>query len=136
MEDNTTPLRSNHPVLSALNEQIDQLLGQIAKLQADYASLDSRYAKEIMARQTYAESLKETFVSAIQSGYDKETIVHLAYELDVELTERKTYTVQVEFQVEAIVEIGEDLEAYELDFTVEGSNIEDYSFEVSGIDEN
>ena len=25
MEDNTTPLRSNHPVLSALNEQVDKL---------------------------------------------------------------------------------------------------------------
>ena len=84
-------------------------------------------------RETYTQ---EAFVSAIECGYDKETITHLAYELDVELTQTKTYTVQVEFQVEAIVEIGEELDVHSLDFSMSGDNIQDYSYDVASIDEN
>ena len=120
---------SNHPVLTNLKEQI-------AKLQAEYETLDSRYAREVRARQDRETYTQEAFVSAIESGYDKETIVHLAYELDVELTQTKTYTVQVEFQVEAIVEIGEELDVHSLDFSMSGDNIQDYSYDVASIDEN
>ena len=120
---------SNHPVLTNLKEQI-------AKLQAEYELLDSRYAREIRARQDRETYTQEAFVSAIECGYDKETITHLAYELDVELTQTKTYTVQVEFQVEAIVEIGEELDVHSLDFSMSGDNIQDYSYDVASIDEN
>lgn len=133
--ENTTP-ESNHPVLTALNGKIQELLAQLAKLQTDYELLDSRYAKEVRARQDQETYTKEAFASAIQSGYDKETITHLAYELDIDLTETKTYTVQVEFQVEALVDLGEELEAYTLDAHITGDNIQDYTYEITSIDEN
>lgn len=120
---------SNHPVLANLKEQI-------AKLQADYETLDSRYAREVRARQDRETYTKEALVSAIQSGYDKETITYLAYELDIDLTEVKVYTVQVEFQVEATVDLGEELEAYTLDAEISGVNVNDYTYEITGIDEN
>ena len=140
--ENTQPENDNpvvsikHPVLAQLNARIAELETQLSKLQAEYETLDSRYAREIRARQDRETYTQEAFVSAIECGYDKETIVHLAYELDVELTQTKTYTVQVEFQVEAIVEIGEELDVHSLDFSMSGDNIQDYSYDVASIDEN
>ncbi len=119
---------SKHPVLTALNSKIEELLAQLTKLQADYETLDSRYAREVRARQDRETYTQEAFVSAIQSGYDKETIVHLAYELDIDLTERKTYTVQAEFQVEVVVEIDEDFDANDIDFDLSHEDIRDYTF--------
>lgn len=118
--ENTQP-ESSHPVLTNLKEQI-------AKLQADYEMLDSRYAREVRARQDRETYTREAFVSAIHSGYDKETIVYLAYELDIDLTEVKTYTVQAEFQVEVIVDLGEDFDADEIDFDLTHENLQDYTF--------
>ena len=123
------PETSNHPVLTNLKTRI-------AELEAQNAKLDQRLAMEIRATQDRETYTQEAFVSAIECGYDKETIVHLAYELDVELTQTKTYTVQVEFQVEAIVEIGEELDVHSLDFSMSGDNIQDYSYDVASIDEN
>lgn len=140
--ENTQPENDNpvvsikHPVLAQLNARIAELETQLSKLQAEYETLDSRYAREIRARQDRETYTQEAFVSAIECGYDKETITHLAYELDVELTQTKTYTVQVEFQVEAIVELGEELEAYTLDAHITGDNIQDFTYEITGIDEN
>jgi hypothetical protein len=119
---------SKHPVLTALNGKIEELLAQLAKLQADYELLDSRYAREVRARQDRETYTQEAFVSAIQNGYDKETVVHLAYELDIDLTESKTYTVQAEFQVEVLVEIGEDFDFDELDFDLTHEHLQDYTF--------
>lgn len=133
--ENTTP-ESKHPVLTDYRERIAELDTLLAKLQADYANLDVRYANEVRARHTYADSIKEVFVQTIRDDYDKETVVYLAEQLDIELKETKTYTVQVEFQVEVEVEIGEELEAYELDAEISGDSIQDYSFEITGIDEN
>jgi len=120
---------SNHPVLTNLKTRITEL-------EALNTKLDQRLATEIRGSQDRETYTKEAFVSAIQSGYDKETITHLAYELDIDLTELKTYTIQVEFQVEAIVDLGEELEAHSLDFSMSGDNIEDYSYEVASIEEN
>jgi len=119
---------SKHPVLTALNGKIEELLAQLAKLQADYELLDSRYAREVRARQDRETYTQEAFVSAIQNGYDKETIVHLAYELDIDLTEIKTYTIQAEFQVEAIVNVGEEFDADEIDFHLSHESLQDYTF--------
>ena len=119
---------SKHPVLTALNGKIEELVAQLTKLQADYEHLDSKYAREVRARQDRQTYTQEAFVSAIQSGYDKETIVHLAYELDIDLTEVKTYTIQAEFQVEAIVDVGEDFDANDIDFHLSHENLQDYTF--------
>ena len=133
--ENTQPENDN-PVVSIKHPVLAQLNARIAELEAQNAKLDQRLAMEIRATQDRETYTQEAFVSAIECGYDKETITHLAYELDVELTQTKTYTVQVEFQVEAIVDLGEELEAYTLDFSMSGDNIQDYSYEVASIDEN
>lgn len=123
------PETSNHPVLTNLKTRITEL-------EALNAKLDQRLAIEFRSRQDRETYTQEAFVSAIESGYDKETITHLAYELDIDLTQVKTYTVQVEFQVEAIVDLGEELDVHSLDFSMSGDNIQDYSYEVASIDEN
>ena len=133
--ENTQPENDN-PVVSIKHPVLAQLNARIAELEAQNAKLDQRLAMEIRATQDRETYTQEAFVSAIECGYDKETITHLAYELDVELTQTKTYTIQVEFQVEAIVDLGEELEAYTLDFSMSGDNIQDYSYDVASIDEN
>ena len=133
--ENTQPENDN-PVVSIKHPVLAQLNARIAELEAQNAKLDQRLAMEIRATQDRETYTQEAFVSAIECGYDKETITHLAYELDVELTQTKTYTVQVEFQVEAIVEIGEELDVHSLDFSMSGDNIQDYSYDVASIDEN
>ena len=133
--ENTQP-ENDKPVVSIKHPVLTQLNTRIAELEAQNAKLDKMLSNEVRARQDRETYTQEAFVSAIESGYDKETITHLAYELDIDLTQVKTYTIQVEFQVEAIVDLGEELEAYTLDFSMSGDNIQDYSYDVASIDEN
>ena len=112
---------SNHPVLTKLKEQI-------AKLQADYELLDSRYAREVRAREDKDTYLNETLINALDNGYDRETIFYVANELDVSLTQLKTFVVQAEFQVEVIMPIDEEFDADDLDFTLNHEHLEDYTF--------
>jgi len=119
---------SKHPVLTALNGKIEELLAQLAKLQADYELLDSRYAREVRARQDHETYLNETLMNAIENGYDRETIFYVANELDVSLTQLKTFVVQAEFQVEVIMPIDEEFDADDLDFTLSHENLNDYTF--------
>ena len=124
---------NQHPVLANYKEKI-------ADLELQVSVLDKMLAAEIRGRESasnaYKEQVKEALLYWLSLGHNKDNVVYLAEQLDIELTEIKTYTVQVEFQVEVEVEIGEELEAYELSFDVSGNNIEDYSYEVSSIDEN
>ena len=119
---------SKHPVLTALNDKIELLLAQITKLQADYETLDSRYAREVRARQDQETYLTETLMNAIENDYDRETIFYVANELDVSLTQTKTFVVQAEFQVEVILPVDEDFDPDDLDFTLSHESLNDYTF--------
>ena len=119
---------SKHPVLTALNGKIEELLAQLAKLQADYELLDSRYAREVRARQDHETYLNETLMNAIENEYDRETIFYIANELDVSLTKTKTFVVQAEFQVEVILPVDEDFDPDELDFDLTHEHLADYTF--------
>jgi len=135
MEENTTP--SQHPVLAQLNERIAELTNETEINKATIKDLHQRLqlkAKEVFDKATY---LNETLINAIENGYDRETVFYIANELDVELVQTKTYTVQVEFEVEVKLPLDEEFDASDVDYSLYHEHIEDYTFTgVISSDEN
>jgi len=131
MENNT------HPVLAQINERLAELTNENATLVAKVKDLNERLqlkAKEVFDKATY---LNETLMNAIENGYDRETVFYIANELDVELVQTKTYTIQVEFEVEVKLPIDEEFDASDVDYSLYHEHIEDYTFTgVISSDEN
>jgi len=119
---------NQHPVLTAYRERIVELEARLTKLQADYDLLDTRYAKEVRATQDKDTYLNETLMNALENEYDRDTIFYIANELDVSLTQLKTFVVQAEFQVEVILPVDETFDADDLDFTLSHDYLNDYTF--------
>ena len=126
MEENTTP--NQHPVLAQINERLAELVNDKGILEAKVKDLQERLqlkAKEVFDKATY---LNETLMNAIENDYDRDTILYIANELDVELVQKKTYTIQVEFEVEVSLPIDEDFDASDVDYSLYHEHIEDYTF--------
>ena len=129
MENNTTP---KHPVLIALTtkfaEENKVLTDTIATLEAKVKDLQERLqlkAKEVFDKHEY---LSQVLMNAIENEYDRDTIFYIANELDVELVQKKTYTIQVEFEVEVSLPIDEKFDASDVDYSLYHEHIEDYTF--------
>jgi hypothetical protein len=129
MEDNTTP---KHPVLIALTtkfaEENKVLSDTIATLEAKVKDLQERLqlkAKEVFDKHEY---LNQVLMNAVENEYDRDTIFYIANELDVELVQKKTYTIQVEFEVEVSLPIDEEFDASDVDYSLYHEHIEDYTF--------
>jgi len=133
--ENPTP--NQHPVLSQLTERIAELTNETETNKATIKDLHQRLqlkAKEVFDKATY---LNETLINAIENGYDRETVFYIANELDVELVQTKTYTVQVEFEVEVKLPLDEEFDASDVDYSLYHEHIEDYTFTgVISSDEN
>jgi hypothetical protein len=124
--ENPTP--SQHPVLAQLTERIAELTNDKGILEAKVKDLKERLqlkSKEVFDKATY---LNETLMNAIENGYDRETVFYVANELDVELVQTKTYTIQVEFEVEVKLPIDEKFDASDVDYSLYHEHIEDYTF--------
>ena len=104
MEDNTTPLRSNHPVLSALNEELARLTTE---------NKDLWQALGMMTRntETLEDWLKEALTNS-QIDFDTATEIAeifgftLTEEVEMELTFKvsATFTVPVGFDHDKLAE--------------------------------
>jgi len=133
--ENPTP--NQHPVLAQLTERIAELTNETEINKATIKDLHQRLqlkAKEVFDKATY---LNETLINAIENGYDRDTIFYIANELDVELVQTKTYTVQVEFEVEVKLPLDEEFDASDVDYSLYHEHIEDYTFTgVISSDEN
>jgi hypothetical protein len=103
LEDNTTPLRSNHPVLSALNEQVEKLTKE---------NKDLWQALGMMTRNVEAleDWLKEALTISGQIDFDTATEIAeifgftLTEEVEMELTFKvsATFTVPVGFDHDSL----------------------------------
>ena len=138
MEENTTP-ESKHPVLIALttkfaeenkvlSERIAELTNETEINKATIKDLHQRLqlkAKEVFDKHEY---LNQVLMNAVENDYDRDTIFYIANELDVELVQKKTYTIQVEFEVEVSLPIDEEFDASDVDYSLYHEHIEDYTF--------
>jgi hypothetical protein len=105
LEDNTTPLRSNHPVLSALNEQVD-------KLTADNKNLWEALGMMSRNVETLEDWLKEALTISGQIDFDTAQEIaeifgiSLTEEVEMELTFKvsATFTVPVGFDHDKLAE--------------------------------
>ncbi len=104
MEDNTTPLRSNHPVLSALNEQVEKLTKE---------NKDLWQALGMMTRNVEAlEHWVKEAITNSQIDFDTATEIAeifgftLTEEVEMELTFKvsATFTVPVGFDHDKLAE--------------------------------
>jgi hypothetical protein len=136
LEENTTP---KHPVLIALTtkfaeenkvltERIAELTNETEINKATIKDLHQRLqlkAKEVFDKHEY---LNQVLMNAVENEYDRDTIFYIANELDVELVQKKTYTIQVEFEVEVSLPIDEEFDASDVDYSLYHEHIEDYTF--------
>jgi DNA-binding CsgD family transcriptional regulator len=105
LEDNTTPLRSNHPVLSALNEQVE-------KLTADNKNLWEALGMMSRNVETLEDWLKEALTISGQIDFDTAQEIaeifgiSLTEEVEMELTFKvsATFTVPVGFDHDKLAE--------------------------------
>ena len=104
MEENTTPLRSNHPVLSALNEEV-------AKLTADNKNLWEALGMMSRNVETLEDWVKEAITNS-QIDFDTATEIAeifgftLTEEVEMELTFKvqATFTVPIGFDHDKLAE--------------------------------
>lgn len=134
---------SNHPVLTNLKSRIAELENDnsilhatIAKQNIDYDNLQT--AKYELGQRYIALTEKirvELLEVAGQYPHDKDIIADIANRLDADLTETKTYEVNVTFKVDVEMPFGTDEDPnfdWDFDFSVDSSNydIQDYSSDV------
>lgn len=130
-------MESNHPVLQQLKDKIVELTNETEINKATIKDLHQRLqlkAKEVFDKHEY---LNQVLMNAVENKYDRDTIFYIANELDVELVQTKTYTVQVEFEVEVKLPLDEEFDASDVDYSLYHEHIEDYTFTgVISSDEN
>jgi hypothetical protein len=121
---------SQHPVLTALNEKIATLEETITKLREDVTNADNRTREMRITKWNYEERVKNVLIGAYED-YDKDTVRHIASELDIALSLTKQVEVNVTFTIDLEYEIGEEPDPdWDFDFSVSHSDIIDYSSDV------
>lgn len=126
---------SQHPVLLQLNNRIAELETQLATQKATASDLDGQRLDTIrtLRNEKWAYEAKvEKVLTEAWEDYDKDTIRHIASELDISLTITKQYEVNVTFTVDVEVDIDEadSVDPEWFDFSVSDSSVVDYTHDV------
>jgi hypothetical protein len=124
IENPTTVPSSQHPVLRALNEKITHLEDKVLQ--------EEQFRRQVLiSKLNFEERVKKVLVEALEL-HDEDTVKHIASNLDISMTLSKSYEVNVTFQVDLELEIGEEIEPeWDFGFKVDGHNgIVDYSSSV------
>lgn len=118
---------SQHPVLSALKAEIAELKKDKEALQKRHEYLSTQFEHANTFKNRVENVLRET----IAEEYDVDTITTIAEKLDIDLSVRKTYEVNVTFTIEVEHAIDEEIDPdWDFDFSVSHKDIQDYSSDV------
>ena len=122
---------STHPVLAKLYEQIADLTTKLEKA----TELDGQRVQRINElrneKWAYEAKVERVLVEAYED-YDKETIKHIASELDISLTVTKQYEVNVTFTIDVECDL-DDVESIDpewFEYSVNDTMVSDYSTDV------
>lgn len=121
----TTPAEteSMHPVLAGLKSQI-------ATLELSLENANETKQRFWLQKTQYEERVKNVLTEAMED-HDEETVRYIARNLDIKLTSVKSYEVNVTFTIEVETEMGEEVDPdWDFDFSVEHSDIQDFSSDV------
>lgn len=114
---------SMHPVLEGFKERI-------AELEKSLLNEQQLRRETFISKLKFNERVKDVLVEAWED-YDQDTIKHIAEQLDIALTFKKQYEVNVTFSIEIEHEIGEEVDPeWDFDFSVSHDAIVDYSSDV------
>jgi hypothetical protein len=114
---------SNHPVLHKLKEEIATEKAQAQRWKDLYSNVSDRYNE-------YQETLKNVLLQSIDT-HDKDTVIHIAEELEVDLVVTKSYEVNVTIRVDVELEVGQSFDPeWDLEISLDNRNIVDYSSDV------
>jgi hypothetical protein len=122
---------NTHPVLAKLYEQIADLTEKLEKATA----LDGERVERIntLRNEKWAYEAKvERVLTEAWEDYDKDTIRHIASELDISLTITKQYEVNVSFTIDVECDI-DDVDSIDpewFEYSVNDSMVSDYSTDV------
>lgn len=118
---------SQHPVLTALKAEIEQLKSDKEALQKRHEFLSTQFEHANTFKNRVEAVLRET----IAEEYDQDTITTIAGKLDIDLSVSTTYEVNVTFTIEVEHGIDEEIDPdWDFDFSVDHKDIQDYSSDV------
>lgn len=126
---------SNHPVLQQLKDRITELETQLATKTATGIDLDNSRLETIRTlrneKWAFEAKVERVLVEAYED-YDKDTIKHIAEELDIALSVKKQYEVNVTFtiEVECDLDDADDIDPEWFEYSVNESMVTDYSSDV------
>lgn len=127
---------SQHPVLLQLKNRITELETQLETKSATATALDEERLntiRDLRSKKWEYESKVERVLTEAYEDYDKDTIKHIASELDIALTVKKQYEVNATFTIDVEVDIDEadsiDPE-WDFDLSVNHHSIVDYTSDV------
>lgn len=129
--ENIENYESQHPVLAKLYEQIADLTTKLEKA----TTLDAERVERIntIRNEKWAYEAKvERVLTEAWEDYDHDTIRHIASELDISLTVKKQYEVNVTFTLDVEVDV-DDVDSIDpewFEFSVNESAVVDYSTDV------
>lgn len=131
-ENPVQPEQNSHPVLAKLYEQIADLTAKVEKATLlDEERLNT--IRELRGKKWEYEAKVERVLKEAYEDYDKDTIKHIASELDISLTITKQYEVNATFTIDVEVDIDEadsiDPE-WDFDLSVNHHAVVDYSTDV------
>jgi polyhydroxyalkanoate synthesis regulator phasin len=122
---------SQHPVLAKLYEQVADLTDKLAKANELEAQRVQRII-ELRNEKFDLEAKVSRVLTEAWEDYDHDTIRHIASELDISLTVRKQYEVNLTFTLDIECEIDEidGIDPEWFDYSVDESSVVDYSTDV------
>ena len=124
MENENTLPESNHPVLQQLKDQIAELEANKTKQSEMITYWREKFWK-------LEANTKEALTEAWTNEYDQDTITYIAEQLDISLTIRKQYEVNITFTIDVESELGTEIDPeWDFDFSVEHSDLVDYSSDI------
>jgi flagellar biosynthesis/type III secretory pathway protein FliH len=121
--ENITP-ESNHPVLQQLKDKIAELEASATKQSEMITYWREKFWK-------LEANTKEALTEAWDNDYDKDTITYIAEQLDISLSTRKQYEINITYTIDVEVELGSEIDPeWDFDFSVSHSDLVDYSTDI------
>ena len=115
---------SNHPVLQQLKDQIALLEAEKTKQSEMITYWREKFWK-------LESNTKEALLEAWTNEYDKDTITYIAEQLDISLSIRKQYEVNITYTIDVEVELGSEIDPeWDFDFSVSHSDLVDYTSDI------
>jgi hypothetical protein len=117
---------SNHPVLQGYRDRVAELEAKLDKANSLDAERIQRIVELRDANNAYKTKVETVLIEAWED-YDHDTIKYIAEELDVSLTQKKQFEVNVTFTIDVECDVDETIDPdWDFEFSVDNHYVVDY----------